>query len=195
MDTIRSVGAHVRRIRSNRGLSLSELARQSGVAKATLIGLESGRGNPTLETLMALATSLGVPLAMLIAEGDAPVVHVTRAHEGTLIRGDGVRLRLVHRMTAGTIMYELFDMVVDPGLYRSPAHAGGVVEHIMVHAGTLRVGPDDAPTEVSEGDFVSFSADRPHFYEAIDSTVGAMLTIVYPVTAVAPRVHAAGAGA
>lgn len=182
-DTKRSVAVNVRRIRTGRGLSISELSRQSGVAKRTLIQLEGARGNPTLGTLMTLATHLGVPLTELIADDHVPRVHVTKADEGVIVRGDGVQLRLVHRSTAGDAMYEIFDMTVTKGAYASPAHANGVTEHVMVHSGELRVGPEDSPVNLRSGDFASFAADVPHVYAGTRPTSRATLTVVYPVGA------------
>src|SRR4051812_41709202 len=57
-----AVGQRLRRLREERGLSLSALARAAGLGKATLSGLEHGTRNPTLETLYAVAGALGVPL-------------------------------------------------------------------------------------------------------------------------------------
>ena len=39
-----------------------ELSRRSGVARNTIAALERGEGNPTVDTLYALADALGVPL-------------------------------------------------------------------------------------------------------------------------------------
>lgn len=57
------VGRRLKQLRVDSGLSLSELARRSGVGKGTLSELETGRRNPTLETLYALTTALGRPSA------------------------------------------------------------------------------------------------------------------------------------
>ncbi|MDK6768860.1 helix-turn-helix transcriptional regulator, partial [Klebsiella aerogenes] len=46
------------RERSRTGLSLAEVARRAGIAKSTLSQLESGNGNPSLETLWALCVAL-----------------------------------------------------------------------------------------------------------------------------------------
>ena len=51
----------LRRERRRTGLSLSEVARRAGLSKSTLSQLESGAGNPSLETLWALAVTLDVP--------------------------------------------------------------------------------------------------------------------------------------
>lgn len=182
-ETVRAVAQNIRRIRHARDLSLNKLAAQSGVAKGTLAQLESGRGNPTVSTLMTLATSLGVTLADLIAESAMPLSHVTRSDEGTIVRDDGLHLRLVHRTTSPTLLYEIYDMTVHAGMiHRSPAHGPGVVEHLLVHAGKFNVGPVDDPKMLGANDFISFAADRPHLYEA-EELVRATLTVHYPLTA------------
>jgi predicted transcriptional regulator len=53
-----TIGAQVRRLREFRALSLADLARLSGVSRATLSILESGRGNPTVETVSPSHRSL-----------------------------------------------------------------------------------------------------------------------------------------
>ena len=71
----------LRRERERAGMSLAELARRAGLAKSTLSQLESGTGNPSLETLWALAMALDVQVSRLIGEAQARV-QVIRAHEG-----------------------------------------------------------------------------------------------------------------
>ena len=63
-----SLAHSLRALRRDRGLSLSDTARASGVSKATLSGLESGRGNPTLATVLNLARALEVPPSRLIGD-------------------------------------------------------------------------------------------------------------------------------
>lgn len=58
----------LRHLRTQQQISLHQLARRSGVSTATLSGLEAGRGNPTLATLLALAPALGVSVADLLRE-------------------------------------------------------------------------------------------------------------------------------
>lgn len=58
-----NIGEYIRSKRTEKDLSLSELARQSGVAKGYLSSLENGRyENPTLATLAKLASVLGVTI-------------------------------------------------------------------------------------------------------------------------------------
>lgn len=62
--------------------SLAEIARRAGIAKSTLSQLESGNGNPSLETLWSLCVALDIPFARLL-EPQQPVTQVIRRGEGT----------------------------------------------------------------------------------------------------------------
>ena len=72
------LAANLRRLRIARRLSLSELARATGMSKATLSSVESGRSNPTVETLAALAAALRVSLGELLEEPPLGEVRVVR---------------------------------------------------------------------------------------------------------------------
>src|SRR3954453_13371175 len=87
--TSHALAANVRRLRGAARVSLSELARATGVGKATLSAIENGRGNPTVETLAALADALGVPVVDLLAAPRPAPVTVVRAGRGERV-GDGV---------------------------------------------------------------------------------------------------------
>jgi transcriptional regulator with XRE-family HTH domain len=58
--------------RRRRRLSLRKLAEASGLSTTTVHQIESGRGSPSLATLQALASALGVPLAALFDGGPPP---------------------------------------------------------------------------------------------------------------------------
>ena len=72
------------RERARTGLSLAEVARRAGIAKSTLSQLESGNGNPSLETLWALCVALDIPFAQLL-EPQAQKTQVLRRGEGTKV--------------------------------------------------------------------------------------------------------------
>ena len=55
------IAASLRRERHRAGLSLTEVARRAGIAKSTLSQLESGTGNPSVETLWAICVALDAP--------------------------------------------------------------------------------------------------------------------------------------
>jgi transcriptional regulator with XRE-family HTH domain len=170
------IAASLRRERDRAGLTLTELARRAGVAKSTLSQLESGTGNPSVETLWALGVALGVPFSRLV-EPAAPPVRVVRA-------GQGPRIPSERAHFAGTLLSagnpqgrrDLYVIEVQPGPVRhAQAHLPGSVEHLIVAAGRIRTGPEPDPVELGPGDYAAFPGDVPHAYEALAPDTWAIL--------------------
>ena len=65
------VGRNFARLRRARGLTQEEAAARSGFSQQYLSGLERGRRNPTVVTLLELAEALGVAHTELLAPDDA----------------------------------------------------------------------------------------------------------------------------
>src|SRR5262249_43142531 len=64
----------LKRARQDRGLSLSEISRRSGIDLASLSRLEAGKNpNPALETLSRYADALGLRLELSFVGSGAPV--------------------------------------------------------------------------------------------------------------------------
>lgn len=64
------VGANVRRVRLERGLTQEQLAERSGFTQHYLSGLEQGRRNPTVVTVFEIAQALGVDHLRLLTPLD-----------------------------------------------------------------------------------------------------------------------------
>jgi len=170
MELAGQVGYRLRALREGRTMSLSELARRSGVGKATLSQLESGQRNPTLATLYALTTALDAPLsAVLPGPADAPA-----------LSGTAVDARLIERHTDGGLVTEVYAIDIRAGAdQRSAPHSPGTYEQVIVVSGTAVVGPVDAPVTVGPGEHARFAADVPHRYHAPAGTAHALLTVHY----------------
>jgi len=68
----RTLALRLREERRRRRFSLRKLAEASGLSPTTIHQIETGRGSPSLATLQALASTLGVPLAALFETGPRP---------------------------------------------------------------------------------------------------------------------------
>ncbi|MGX4690715.1 helix-turn-helix domain-containing protein [Streptomyces sp. JNUCC 63] len=69
-DALQRFGTHVRRLREERELSLELLAERSGLSFRGLIYIEHGRRNPSLLTLLKLASGLSIKSSRLLEEFD-----------------------------------------------------------------------------------------------------------------------------
>lgn len=153
-DAGASAGARIRQLRTARGLSLSALAAAAGIGKGTLSELEGGRRNPTLETLYAVAGPLGVPLAALLED-----------HDGATVADEVLTARRLHVTTEAGTTTEVYLVQVAPGrTRRSPAHARGAHEQLVVLTGHCRLDVDGAAVELGPGEHHAWAADVPHSY-------------------------------
>lgn len=174
------VARNIRRLRDRQALSLSALARRSGIAKATLSAIEQGDGNPTIATLHSLAGALRVPVTQLLGPRDVEAPRLVRGAGGEAGTDD-----VPIESFAPDGIVELYDLRYEPGdRFGFDAHRAGVIERVLVQTGTLRVGPVGAPEALGAGDYLTFPADQPHLYEAVDDeVVRATLLVTYPLTA------------
>ncbi|CAL9456820.1 HTH-type transcriptional regulator SutR [Streptomyces sp. enrichment culture] len=163
------IAASLRRERNRAGLSLSELAKRAGIAKSTLSQLEAAGGNPSIETVWALAVALGVPFSALV-EPPVPTVQVIRAGEGPQVASERADY-------AGTLLAacppgarrDIYRMRAEPGAAReSDPHIPGTVEHLVVSTGRVKAGPRGESVELGPGDYMSYRGDVPHAYEALE---------------------------
>lgn len=170
------IAASLQRERRRVGLSLAEVARRAGIAKSTLSQLESGTGNPSVETLWALSVALDVPFAELV-EPTRPRVQVIRAGEGPALAAE--KADYVATLLAScppNARRDIFLVSAQPGRPReSDPHMPGVVEHVVLSSGRALVGPTGDPVEVGPGDYVAYPGDAAHVFEALEPNTSAIL--------------------
>lgn len=174
-----ALAANLRRLRADRGVSAAELARSAGASRATVSQLEAGEGNPTLDTLYALATALDAPLAELIAPppaGEPP--RLVRSGGGVRVRGDAVEAWLLDTVSGRHGSTEVYDFRLHGTERQSSAgHPTGTREHLHLYAGRALAGPADEPVELRAGDFVTFPATGEHVYQRLAGQVSGLLVI------------------
>lgn len=166
----------LRRERERAGLGVSELARRAGIGKATVSQLESGSGNPSVETLWAIATTLRVPFSVFVEEpDDAP--RLIRARSGGAVRAAEASYEaLLLAAGAPQARSDLYLLRAEPGEpRRSLPHAPGTTEHVVLVSGRALVGPTDAPVELAPGDYLRYRGDAPHVFDALDPDTSAVL--------------------
>jgi transcriptional regulator with XRE-family HTH domain len=97
LDTL-ALGARITRFRDLRGLSLSALADEAGLAKSYLAKLEKGEvENPGLRTLSGIARGLGVTVADLLA----PAETAPRAGRKTMLAEDAAFSKVLEELPEG----------------------------------------------------------------------------------------------
>jgi transcriptional regulator with XRE-family HTH domain len=160
------LAANLRRLRIARHLSLSELARATGMGKATLSSIENLRANPTVDTLAALAGALRISLGELLEETPLGEVRIVRAAQDRSEQRDGILQRPLDAIGPGGSV-EIAEIALRPReVHEAQPQASGSRANVYVLDGQLIAGPVERPTELGAGDYISFPADVPHLYEA-----------------------------
>ncbi|MEU1351736.1 helix-turn-helix domain-containing protein [Streptomyces sp. NPDC005795] len=173
------VGRRLRTLRRERELSLSELSRRSHVGKGTLSELESGTRNPTLETLYALTTALGLPLSAVLSD---PPPTGGRGPTPPGVSGSAVTAVLLERYEDEAAVTDVFRVSIRAGaVQESQAHVAGTRESLMVLTGTAVVGPPDDTRTAGPGVSAHWRADAPHVYGAPDGDVEGVLFVRSPL--------------
>ena len=180
------VSAALATLRQQRGLSLDELSRQSGVSKSMLSQIERNQTNPTIAIVWRLANALGVEMGALIegtAKASAPIISLVSAHHTPTMRSpDGkCELRILGPIDlAGR--FEWYELTVQPGgALRSEAHEPGSREHLTVLSGSLRVQSGDDVQQVAVQETIRYAADAPHAITNLGkSKASALLVVLHP---------------
>lgn len=159
---VRDVGERIRALRQRSGFTLNDLGERTGLSLSMLSAVERGRTSPSLGTLHAIASALGVHVTALFARTggeDSPITPVADQIVDTT-EGGMVRRTAVYRAD-----YDL-EVYVDewaPGAAHArrpsqhPGHEFGVVID-----GSLELQLGDDIFTADAGDVAQFSGRRPH---------------------------------
>jgi transcriptional regulator with XRE-family HTH domain len=182
------IARNLRRWRTTREMTLAALAEQAGVAKSTVSLIERGHGNPSIDTIGALASALGVPFASLfhdespaedmslVRERDSPIIAVDEAGP----EGEGLVVRHLLTRTGGTLI-EIYTIALEPNaVHHAEPHVTGLFEHVTVTGGRVEVSTDSFTEVLDTGDLISFRADRTHSYRVLDGPVRLISVHEYP---------------
>ncbi len=161
------IALQVRELRLAKGISLTELARLTGMSKAMLSKIENAQTSCSLSSLARLADALSVPVTALFRGLDAEreAVFTPAGHGAQIVRrgsnvghlyqllgslrGEHKRLEpLLVTLTEASEVFPLFQ------------HAG--TEFIYVLDGVMVYGPGDARYEMHAGDSLVFDGEGPH---------------------------------
>ena len=163
------IAAAIHRERTKSGKSLSALAAEAGLAKSTLSQLENGSGNPSVETLWAIASALDIPFSFLFETQSLPT-RLVRLNEGETIDSDqSDYAATLLSACAPNARRDIYRVLMQPGETRaSPAHPKGTVEHVIICSGKASVGPQGQEEDLSHGDYYTFSSNLPHSYTPLE---------------------------
>jgi DNA-binding XRE family transcriptional regulator/mannose-6-phosphate isomerase-like protein (cupin superfamily) len=180
----RQIGATARRLRNALGLTLGEVAKRSNISAAMLSRLENGDVSPSLDTLAALTTALGVPLSNLFNDIGKPrggAQHVPKGQGLEVVRRGTKRGHTYHLLAADRgprRAFEPFLVTLNDKSEVFPGFEHPGTEFIHLLEGSLTYRHGDETHLLRAGDSLTFSGEVPHGPEKLIKTPIRMLSVI-----------------
>lgn len=153
------VGPRLRRVRDERGMTLTELAAATGISKSTLSRLESGQRKPSLELLLPIAEAHQVPLDELVGApevGDPRVQFKPRERNG----------RVIVPLTRHSAGIQAWKVIIPPSTEQPELRIHEGYEWLYVLSGELRLIVADHDITLQRGEVAEFDTRVAHWFGA-----------------------------
>lgn len=181
-ETLQGLGERLRKLRTERKMTLAVLSVRSQMSVGMLSHIERGKSSPSLKTLDRLRIALGVPLASFFDTGEGPNQErsvVTRAHQrSTLLFSDsGLTKELLS--PAGHRELEMLMLSIEPGGSSGPDPWRRVGEKCgMVLQGRFELHVAEQRYILDEGDAFQFDSAQPHRFTNLASGTTRVMWII-----------------
>ena len=175
------LGKNLRRLRIRRGHSLERLAKLSGVSRAMLGQIETGKSTPTIGLLWKVASALDVPFVNLLStqETHGPVV-LRRDQAKLLSSPDGQFTSRALFPLDRERRVEFYELRLAPNHRENTnAYAPATRANLIVVSGSVEIAMAQAqPIILGEGDAIAFLADVEHSYRNPGQTDAVLYLVI-----------------
>lgn len=163
------IGKNIMSLRKQKGMSLDDLAKRSGVSKSMLSQIEQDKTNPTVITAWKIALALDSSVQELIESGSGSIVEVIRCDDAPVIYSDNKSCKIkINSPVHMTDSLELYQIYLKPGSRNnSMPHFPQAEEFLTVIQGKIQVTSADSTTLLSKGDTARYKADVAHCIENV----------------------------
>lgn len=174
------IAMNLKQLRTERSLTLGQLAKESGVSKAILSDMEKGESNPTINTIIKVSKGLNVPYSRLM-EGVEPESTLVRQQETVMQANENHHYRIFcYFTTSPKRNFELFRVELDPNSSNvSIAHPPKSQEYLYVLEGELTLETETESYTLHPGDSLGFASSVSHTYHNRQTEQAVFLCINY----------------
>ena len=178
------LGRTARRLREGQNLTLADVARRADISSAMLSRLETGRVSPSLETIVALARTLGVTASALMQRvgADDGGAQLIRAGEGLETVRSGTRRGHTYHLLAAQRgprkIFEPFLVTLNDRSEVFPGFQHPGIEFIHLLTGVIHYRHGRHTYVLRPGDSLTFSGDIAHGPERLEKVPIRMLSLI-----------------
>lgn len=164
VETVAAIGNQIRNLRSEKRLTLKDLGERTGVSPSMLSLVERGKTSPSIGTLVAISSALGVHMSDLIVDDDGSSEELVSRHkdQDAFTTSLGVQRRILRVDRIRGVEIAVNEYEPETGSALSPTHHPGY-EYGVVLKGRLTVELEgEEKHELRTGDLISYSSTVPH---------------------------------
>ncbi len=159
-----AVGGQVKRWRTDRGMTLANVAERTGLNIGYLSQIENDKASPSISCLASLGEALDVPIAWFFIDDVPPPIVVRAADRPVESTGLGLIAEVNGPDARDVSIVEVKATEVGASV-GAHSHAGD--EHHVVLRGRFRLRQGDHVIDVGPGDYLRWDGTIPHDGEVI----------------------------
>lgn len=165
MELGKVIAINLKRLRTERNLTLGQLSKMSGISKTILSNIEKGDSNPTVNTIWKIANGLNVPYTRLMESIDKEAT-IIRKSEPMVQTGETDHYRIYCYFTNTPVRnFELFYVELDAHSSNATiGHSEKAQEYIYMIQGELVLHTEMGDHTLQVGDALVFDSSINHTY-------------------------------
>lgn len=165
-DPAKEIGKTLKKIRSDRDLTLDNVAALTGVSKTMLGQIERGVSIPTISVLWKIAKGLQISLSTLLSEQPTQYKAVDILKDLKPIYDEDNKMILYNIFPFNPLSgFEYFYIILEPGArHASEPHRSVAEEYVIVTEGTLTLQLEQQVFTLKAPSKINFRANIWHCY-------------------------------
>lgn len=181
----RYIGSTVRNMRQKLGLTIAEIAEQTGISRGMLSKIENAQTATSMETLAKVASALGVSLSTFFRNYDLPGggAQLVKNGEGMEVVRRGTKRGHTYHLLAydqgPTKLFEPFLITMDDASEVFPTFEHPGTEFIYILEGKLEYRHGKFTYLLEPGDALTFRGDIPHGPEKLLELPIRFITLIH----------------
>ncbi|MCD4678641.1 MAG: XRE family transcriptional regulator [Desulfobacula sp.] len=178
------LGALLRAIRNSRHLTIKEVAAKAGISSSLLSQIERNRISPSLDTLLQILESYGVPPNKFFKDYETSSrVEIIKRDDRKIYQRKGFKYEKLcgDSQIRGNHSFNAFFLELAPGQKRGDANDGHLGRELgIVVKGSAQLVYGEEIYEIQKGDSVSFFSEIPHTIQNSSNEIFQAYWVVTP---------------
>ena len=168
LEKFANIGKRIKTLRTERGLTITDLAMKAGVTETELSNVENFRTIPDLPFLTSITDGLETTIGDLFhdisgLDINKPYLLLRKGDREKIDREDsgGIDYEVIMTKYVNNSLFTPTIVTIRSGMYRAPITTNAM-EFVLILSGSVTTGFEDEDVQLYEGDTLFYNARMPH---------------------------------